>query len=65
MSELLERARKVMPGGVSSPVRAFGSVQGEPPFIARGAGARLVDTEGRIERFKKKYLKSGIGKKKS
>jgi glutamate-1-semialdehyde 2,1-aminomutase len=47
VSELLERARKVMPGGVSSPVRAFGSVNGEPPFIARGAGARLIDTAGR------------------
>ena len=36
-----------MPGGVSSPVRAFGSVNGDPPFIARGAGALLYDTEGR------------------
>jgi glutamate-1-semialdehyde 2,1-aminomutase len=47
VKSLLERARRVMPGGVSSPVRAFGSVTGDPPFIARGAGARLYDTEGR------------------
>ena len=46
-SGLLERARAVMPGGVSSPVRAFGAVPGEPPTIARGAGAYLFDTEGR------------------
>jgi glutamate-1-semialdehyde 2,1-aminomutase len=47
MSSLLERARACMPGGVSSPVRAFGSVEGEPPFVARGSGALLYDTEGR------------------
>lgn len=36
-----------MPGGVNSPVRAFGAVGGVPPVIARGAGARLWDVEGR------------------
>ena len=36
-----------MPGGVSSPVRAFGSVGGNPPFISRGAGSRLWDVDGR------------------
>lgn len=46
-AELWERARAVMPGGVSSPVRAFGAVGGRPFFVARGEGARLVDTEGR------------------
>ncbi len=46
MSSLLDRARAAMPGGVSSPVRAFGSVGGEPPFLARGGGARVWDTEG-------------------
>ncbi len=46
-SELLERARALMPGGVSSPVRAFRAVGGEPPFIVSGAGARVRDTEGR------------------
>ena len=35
-----------MPGGVSSPVRAFKSVGGSPPFIARGEGAYLVDVDG-------------------
>jgi glutamate-1-semialdehyde 2,1-aminomutase len=43
---LLARARAAMPGGVSSPVRAFGAVGGEPPFVARAAGARLTDTQG-------------------
>jgi glutamate-1-semialdehyde 2,1-aminomutase len=46
-NQLLERARKVMPGGVSSPVRAFGSVKGEPPFVARGRGATIVDSDGK------------------
>ena len=43
---LLERARRVIPGGVNSPVRAFGAVGGTPPFIARAAGARLWDQDG-------------------
>jgi glutamate-1-semialdehyde 2,1-aminomutase len=42
-----ERARAVIPGGVSSPVRSFASVGGEPFFVARAEGARLVDTDGR------------------
>lgn len=42
-----ERANVVIPGGVNSPVRAFGSVGGEPPFIASGSGARLTTSEGR------------------
>lgn len=44
---LLARARASMPGGVSSPVRAFGAVHGEPPFVARGAGAHLFDRAGK------------------
>ena len=36
-----------MPGGVSSPVRAFRAVGGTPPFIARGAGAHVWDADGR------------------
>lgn len=36
-----------MPGGVNSPVRAYQAVGGVPPVIARGAGARLWDVEGR------------------
>lgn len=47
MSELFDRARAVIPGGVNSAVRAFGAVGGDPFFVARGAGAYLVDTEGR------------------
>jgi len=45
-SQLLERARKVIPGGVNSPVRAFAAVGGEPPFIARGEGPWIVDVDG-------------------
>ncbi len=45
-ARLLERALKVIPGGVNSPVRAFNAVGGHPPFIARGEGAELVDEEG-------------------
>jgi glutamate-1-semialdehyde 2,1-aminomutase len=46
-SELLERSRKVMPGGVSSPVRAYRAVGGEPPFIVSAAGCRVIDADGR------------------
>ena len=45
--ELFARAKACIPGGVNSPVRAFGSVGMTPRFIARGAGARLWDEEGR------------------
>ncbi len=41
-----ERAKKVLPGGVNSPVRAFKSVGGEPPVIAYAEGAILVDVDG-------------------
>lgn len=44
--ELFEEARRLIPGGVSSPVRAFGSVGGTPPFIDRGSGAMLFDADG-------------------
>jgi glutamate-1-semialdehyde 2,1-aminomutase len=43
---LFERARKHIPGGVNSPVRAFAAVGGEPPFIARAEGAYLFDEDG-------------------
>jgi len=43
---LMERARKLIPGGVNSPVRAFQSVGGTPPFIARGEGSRIYDVDG-------------------
>ena len=43
---LLERARLITPGGVNSPVRAYRSVGGTPPFIVRGQGSRLFDVDG-------------------
>jgi glutamate-1-semialdehyde 2,1-aminomutase len=43
---LFDRARKSIPGGVNSPVRAFGAVGGTPPFIARGKGSRIWDVDG-------------------
>ena len=45
--ELMTAAERVMPGGVNSPVRAFRGVGGQPPFIARGDGARITDVDGR------------------
>ena len=44
---LFRRAQALMPGGVSSPVRSFASVGGEPFFAASGRGARLRDADGR------------------
>lgn len=41
-----EEAKEVIPGGVDSPVRAFKSVGGTPPFIDRGEGAYLIDIDG-------------------
>lgn len=43
---LFDRARKVIPGGVNSPVRAFGSVGGTPRFIASAKGAYITDSDG-------------------
>src|SRR5439155_19324898 len=45
--ELFERAARVIPGGVNSPVRAFKAVGGTPPFIALGEGAYMEDVDGR------------------
>jgi glutamate-1-semialdehyde 2,1-aminomutase len=42
---LRQRAEAVIPGGVNSPVRAFRAVGGDPPFIVRGAGARIFDAD--------------------
>jgi glutamate-1-semialdehyde 2,1-aminomutase len=42
----MERAARLFPGGVSSPVRAFGSVGGSPRVIERASGARLWDVDG-------------------
>ncbi|GMU62449.1 MAG: glutamate-1-semialdehyde 2,1-aminomutase [Myxococcaceae bacterium] len=44
---LFAQARALIPGGVSSPVRAFGHVGGTPRYIARGDGAYLWDEDGR------------------
>ena len=44
--ELHARACRVIPGGVDSPVRAFKSVGGEPPYIVRGKGAYIWDADG-------------------
>ncbi|MBS0365693.1 MAG: glutamate-1-semialdehyde 2,1-aminomutase [Proteobacteria bacterium] len=41
-----ERAQRVIPGGVSSPVRAFRAVGGTPLFITRGAGSQVFDADG-------------------
>jgi glutamate-1-semialdehyde 2,1-aminomutase len=41
-----DRARQVIPGGVSSPVRAFRSVGGTPLYVAHAEGSRIVDTDG-------------------
>ena len=43
---LLERARAVIPGGVNSPVRAFGSVGGQARFIRAASGAHIEDEDG-------------------
>ena len=43
---LQKRAEELIPGGVDSPVRAFGSVGGSPPIIVRGAGSRMWDADG-------------------
>lgn len=44
---LFDQARSLFPGGVNSPVRAFGAVGGTPPFIASGQGCTLTDVDGR------------------
>lgn len=45
--QLFQRARARMPGGVNSPVRAFRAVDGDPVFIERGEGSRIVSADGR------------------
>jgi glutamate-1-semialdehyde 2,1-aminomutase len=47
-SRLFTRARRVIPGGVDSPVRAFKAVDGSPLFIRRGSGARIEDVDGNV-----------------
>ncbi len=45
--ELFDRAKRVLPGGVNSPVRAFRAVGGTPFFVARAEGCRLTDVDGK------------------
>src|SRR2546428_9457704 len=45
--ELFDRAKRVLPGGVNSPVRAFRAVGGTPFFVAHGHGSSLADVDVR------------------
>ena len=45
-ADLMRRARTIFPGGVNSPVRAFGGVGGDPFVVERGEGARIRDVDG-------------------
>lgn len=47
MQNLFQRACRVIPGGVNSPVRAFNAVGGDPLYVVKGAGARITTVEGR------------------
>src|SRR5512132_2741985 len=44
--KLFQKAQSLIPGGVNSPVRAYRSVGGNPPFIARGDGSHIFDADG-------------------
>ena len=44
--QLFNEARRYLPGGVDSPVRAFGAVGGTPPFMVKGQGSKLYDEDG-------------------
>ena len=46
-AELFERAQRVIPGGVNSPVRAFKAVGGTPRFMVSGHGPYVIDADGR------------------
>ncbi|HXY62012.1 MAG TPA: glutamate-1-semialdehyde 2,1-aminomutase [Nitrospirota bacterium] len=46
--KLFEEAKKHIPGGVNSPVRAFRSVGGEPLFIKSAKGSKIVDADGKV-----------------
>jgi len=59
---LFERARRVIPGGVNSPVRSFRSVGGHPYFVARGEGAYVWDADGnRLLDYVQSYGASILG----
>ena len=44
--QLYDRSADVFPGGVNSPVRAFGSVGGTPVFVKRASGSHIYDEDG-------------------
>ncbi|MFI7132896.1 glutamate-1-semialdehyde 2,1-aminomutase [Nonomuraea sp. NPDC050153] len=44
--DLFDRARRIVPGGVNSPVRAFGAVGGTPRFMVSGQGPHITDVDG-------------------
>jgi len=59
---LFDRARRVIPGGVNSPVRSFRSVGGHPYFVVRGEGAYIWDADGnRLLDFVQSYGASILG----
>jgi glutamate-1-semialdehyde 2,1-aminomutase len=61
-AQLFERALRVIPGGVNSPVRSFRSVGGEPYFVARGEGNSVWDADGnRYLDFVQSYGASLLG----
>lgn len=45
--QIFEKAKKLIPGGVNSPVRAFGSVGGSPRFVTKAQGSRIFDVDGK------------------
>jgi len=45
-TKLQKRAEMLIPGGVNSPVRAFGAVGGDPLFVVRGQGSHIWDADG-------------------
>ena len=44
---LFKLSKKIIPGGVNSPVRAFKAVGGTPVFFNKGKGSKVVDVEGK------------------
>jgi hypothetical protein len=58
-AELFERAKKVSPGGVHSPVRAFKGVGGVPPFIASAKGCRTATTGKDWVKWKESGIQDG------
>ncbi len=46
-AQLFQQARRTIPGGVNSPVRAFAGVGGDPVFMERADGAYIFDADGK------------------